>query len=28
MFNVVETSWTGDTHVEHRPRYICIIYVA
>jgi len=26
MFNVVETSWTGDTRVEHRP-YMFVSYM-
>jgi len=28
MFNVVETNWTGDIHVEHRPEYVYILFVA
>ena len=25
---MIPTSWTGDTLVEHRSGYVCIIYVA
>jgi len=28
MFNMVATSLTGDTRVEHQPRYVYILYVA
>jgi len=25
---MIKTRWIGDARVEHRPRYVCILYVA